>query len=245
MSRELVAITAFTFVMVSGSAYAADLIPEPVEVAPPAAMPFDWSGFYAGVHAGYAWGSESDNQGTVVSENGPLGFGTSADSFNLSGFVGGVHGGYNWQAGQFVFGVEGDIDYADISGSHNYNYFGGGVTGDLSLESNWQASARLRAGYAIDNFLVYGTGGIAFADATLSSAGWSEYRGGPFSSDDGNTHVGWTVGTGAEYAFSQNWIGRAELRYSDFGNKTYQLLEGPVEASWTQTTISAGLNYKF
>jgi outer membrane immunogenic protein len=69
--------------------------------------------------------------------------------------------------------------------------------------------------------------------------------GGAYSSDDSNTHVGWTIGIGAEYAFTPNWIARAEVRYTDFGSKTYDLLEGPVDSSWDQTAVTVGLSYKF
>lgn len=223
-----------------GAASAADLAPEPyVEPPPP---PFSWTGFYAGVHAGYAWGDQDDNQSNLFT-TAPL----PADSFDVDGFVGGVHGGYNWQMDQFVFGVEGDIDYTNIKGSEGYAGFVpdlGDVVGQLELESNWQASLRLRAGYAVDNFLLYATGGVAFADGKLTSSGF-DGNDVYYSSDDSNTHVGWTIGVGAEYAFSPNWIARAEVRYTDFGSKTYELLEGPVDSSWDQTSVTVGLSYKF
>src|SRR5690606_24236959 len=139
-----------------------DLAPEPyVEPPPP---PFSWTGFYAGVHAGYAWGGQDDNQSNLFEDIVPQ----AADSFDMDGFLGGVHGGYNWQMDQFVFGVEGDIDYTNIKGSEGYAGYVPSMddylVGSLELESNWQASLRLRAGYAVDNFLVYATGGVAFAD---------------------------------------------------------------------------------
>lgn len=223
-----------------GGAQAADLTYEPPVVVAPAV--FNWSGFYAGVHAGYAWGSEKDDQSNLFPD---VATDQASDSFDMDGFIGGVHGGYNWQMDQFVFGVEGDIDYANLKGDANYSYLGGDVTGNLEMKSEWQASARLRAGYAFDNFLVYATGGVAFADGKLSSSGYSYITDSNFGSDDTNTHVGWTIGAGAEYAFTPNWIARAELRYTDFGSKTYQLYEGPVDASWTQTAVTVGLSYKF
>ncbi|WP_051231062.1 outer membrane protein [Kaistia adipata] len=96
-----------------GAANAADLAPVPVIEAPP---PFSWTGFYAGVHAGYAWGNQDDNQSNLFDCEGSFEC-TPGDSFNMDGFIGGVHGGYNWQMDQFVFGIEGDIDYTNISGS--------------------------------------------------------------------------------------------------------------------------------
>lgn len=230
-----------------GGAQAADLTYEPAPVVEAPAA-FNWSGFYAGVHAGYAWGSEKDNQSDLLGglpDNPPKLGADAADSFDVDGFVGGVHGGYNWQMDQFVFGVEGDLDYANIKGDANYSYYGGDITGNLEFKSEWQGSARLRAGYAFDSFLIYATGGVAFANGKLSSNGYVSGLSLASSSDDTNTHVGWTVGAGGEYAFSPNWIARAEVRYTDFDSKTYQLDEGPVDASWNQTTVTAGLSYKF
>jgi outer membrane immunogenic protein len=225
-----------------GAAHAADLAPEPVIEAPPPA--FSWTGFYAGVHAGYAWGGQDDNQSNLFDDTP-----TPADNFDMDGFLGGVHGGYNWQMDQFVFGIEGDIDYTNISGSEGYAGYIPNldtyVEGNLDLESNWQASLRLRAGYAVDNFLLYATGGVAFADGKMTSSGYNVWDDEYYSSDDSNTHTGWTIGVGAEYAFSPNWIARAELRYTDFGSKTYDLLEGPVDSSWDQTAVTVGLSYKF
>jgi outer membrane immunogenic protein len=230
------------FALGVGAASAADLAPEPYVEAPPPV--FNWTGFYAGVHAGYAWGGQDDNQSNLFEDPVP------ADSFDVDGFLGGVHGGYNWQVDQMVFGIEGDIDYTNIKGSEGYagyvpNFGYDYVEGSLELKSNWQASLRLRAGYAVDNFLLYATGGVAFADGKMTSSGYNYDDGAGYSSDDSNTHVGWTIGIGAEYAFTPNWIARAEVRYTDFGSKTYDLLEGPVDSSWDQTAVTVGLSYKF
>ncbi|MDQ0392008.1 outer membrane protein [Labrys monachus] len=238
MSKGLFETTAMAVVLSAGAALlfasqpasAADLAPQAVEPAAPVVLPFDWSGPYIGLHAGYGWGREHDDQSSLFSENGP-----PADHFNMNGFIGGAHAGYNFQFNQFVVGAEGDIDYSALKGDHFYSYDLGTVTGSLKLKSDWQGSARLRAGYAIDNLLLYVTGGVAFADAKLSTAGESS----------SNTHVGWTAGGGIEYAFTQNWIGRIEVRYSDFEKKSFQTLDGPVKAGWNQTTATAGISYKF
>jgi outer membrane immunogenic protein len=239
MIKLLLGTTALATIMVVASssyhvASAADLAFKPSDpVAPAVVTPFDWTGPYIGLHAGYGWGKEHDN----MSENGvpPVGIPqTTADSFNLSGFVGGVHAGYNYQfANQFVIGVEGDIDYSDLNGSQRFNTPAPG--GNLKFKTQWQGSARLRAGYAIDNLLLYSTGGLAIANAELKVNG----------SSDTNTHVGWTVGVGAEYAFTQNWIGRVEVRYSDFSKQSYSTSLGRVKAGFNETTATVGISYKF
>ena len=255
-------LVASVLVATAGAASAADLvIYEPVASKPAASSGFDWAGFYAGVHGGYAWGSEADNQSEVIgggggggdtgggdtggddtgggdTGGGDTGGGDTGDAFDMDGFIGGVHAGYNWQDGNFVFGIEGDADFSDVSGGTDFNY-GGSLTGDISLATHWQASLRLRGGVAMDNLLLYGTAGVAFAAAELASEGDAN------NSSDTNVHLGWTVGAGLEYALSENWIARGEVRYTDFAPEIYMLEEGPVESSWTQTAVTAGLSYKF
>ncbi|GLS24130.1 porin [Labrys miyagiensis] len=225
-------VLATSFVVAASIAHGADLAPQTAEPAAPVALPFNWSGPYLGLHAGYAWGREDDDQSRLFPASSSS---SSSDRFNLQGFVGGAHAGYNYQINQFVLGAEADLDATGMKGSSHFSYEGGAVTGVLRLKSDVQGSARLRAGYAIDNVLLYATGGLAVADGKLSVGGVS----------DKNTHLGWTIGTGAEYAFTPSWIGRAELRYSDFEKKSYQTPDGPVNADWNQTSATAGVSYKF
>jgi outer membrane immunogenic protein len=229
MKRYLLA----TALLVSAtSAFAADLALKPSDPVAPVAAPFDWSGPYLGLHGGYSWGNEHDNQSVLFSGSSSS---SSSDNFNLKGFVGGVHAGYNYQISQFVLGGEADVDVTGLKGTSHYSYDGGADTGVISLKSDVQGSARLRAGYAFDSLLLYATGGLAVAQGNLNTDGLT----------DKNTHIGWTIGGGGEFAFTPNWIGRVELRYSDFDKQTYQTLDGPVKADWDQTGVTAGVSYKF
>ena len=103
--------------VVTSPAMAADMAvkatPRPVVAAI-----YNWTGFYDAVNAGYGWAQNShvvfsNITGTLVSPTGVPAF-VSPDA---KGFLGGVQAGYNIQSGNFVFGVEGDADYADIKGS--------------------------------------------------------------------------------------------------------------------------------
>ena len=69
---------------------------------------------------------------------------------------------------------------------------------------------------------------------------------GPFQFND--RRDGYTVGGGVEYMFAQNWSGKLEYQYFDFGGR--QLFVGaPLVAvpNWREEehTIKAGLNYRF
>jgi len=224
-----------------GFAHAADPIvysPAPFEATPV----LTWGGAYIGVHGGYAWGQQDDDQSqSFPSFPGFPGFpGTGADRFDMEGFVGGVHAGYNAQIGTFVYGLEGDIDLADVHGGTDFAY-NLDAQGTLSLQSNLQSSLRVRAGHAVDDLLIYVTGGLAVGQAELTAAFPDT------SYSDTNVHVGWTVGAGVEAAFTPNWIGRLEARYTDFGVEQYDLGPGGdgVNSEWSQTAVSAGLSYKF
>lgn len=221
-------------------ASAADLAIKQAEPVVPVAI-YNWTGPYIGVHAGYGWGQEHDDQSRLFpAETDPGTGGGGTDKYDMDGFLGGVHAGYNYQTGQFVFGTEGDIDYSGVKGTGHGTYLGGTIPRTLKMEDRWQGSARLRAGFAIDNLLLYATGGLAFAEGKLTSSGPDIA-----TTSSTKTHLGWTAGLGAEYAFTQNWIGRAEVRYTDFQKKRYRTSDGPVKAGWDQVTTNVGVSYKF
>lgn len=215
---------------ISTAAYAADM-PEEVVIVDEG---FNWSGVYVGAHAGYGWGNTDSNL------DGVLGFGSPLSSVDIDGFVGGVHVGYNFQQDSFVFGIEGDFDGTGISGSET-DVFLGPATGDFDVE--WQGSVRARLGYAMDRFLVYGTGGVAFARGKITASIPGE------SAEDTQTHTGWTLGAGAEYAFTNNWIGRVEYRYTDFSDETYSALTdlgaGSADFGFDENQVLVGFSYKF
>ena len=85
------------------------------------------------------------------------------------------------------------------------------------------------------------TGGIAFADdkevLTRVSTG--------ASLSQSKTLTGWTVGGGIEHAFTQNWIGRAEVRYADFGKSDYVLNNWRFKAGFHETIALVGVSYLF
>ena len=118
---------------VASSAMAADL---PTRKAPPrlrglcAPPVFSWTGFYVGVNGGWGGGTNGGDFGS------PTG-----------GLVGGTVG-YNYQVGQFVAGLEGDWDWADL----NKNGVNG--LGPYQQQGRLAATARARAGVALDRALL-------------------------------------------------------------------------------------------
>ncbi len=218
--------------LASTSAYAADA----VIYEPPAPAPvyqevpiFSWTGGYIGLQGGALW-SNSDIDGDI-DVFGPD-EGVFGDNFN--GGLFGVYAGYNWQTGPWVFGAEGDFNgvWNDETFTVNTLRFG---PRDVEVGSDYLASLRARVGYAFDRTLIFATGGVAF---TQFSANFSDEN---FVDADQNL-TGWTIGAGAEYAFTNNWIGRVEYRYYDFSDDT---LEGFGDFGVETNTLTVGVSYKF
>src|SRR5438876_7714345 len=135
-----------------GPAMAADLsVKAPVMRAPVAA--WSWSGVYLGINAGVGWGRSSWDGVPRVPE------------FDVSGGVIGGTLGINWQFSTFVFGLEGDIDYANIRGSTTTNCAPSLCETRLD---GWLGTARGRLGLALDTWMPYVTGGAAFGTVKAS-----------------------------------------------------------------------------
>lgn len=216
----LAGAAALSLGFVSAAQAADPIIYEQPPVMMPAAM-YDWSGFYAGVAAGYAWGDASYDADVI-----------GAGSFDNDGWLLGGVVGYNFQTGPWVFGVEGDLYWAGIDGGEDV----GIVT--ISNDTNWFGSVRGRAGYAFDNILPYLTAGIAFADNDVSIAG-------AVNASDSNTHVGYTVGLGVEVGLTQNVSTSLEYRYTDFGDKDYDFDGFSSVGDGDFHTIGAALKWRF
>lgn len=226
LSLSLLGIAFFTH-----TANAADL--RPAYKAPPAPVmaAFNWSGFYAGIHGGWATGDMDSST-----------LGGSADIDG--GFFGGQIG-WNWQAAgsPWVWGVEVDSAWADIGDSVTATV--APFTGTVSSDLDYFGTARLRLGYAWDRVLWYVTGGVAWAHNELS--GTLTGPGLALGASSDNTHVGWTIGGGVEWAFADPWSVKLEYLFMDFGSEDY--FGGPgaggFDADAQIHTFKIGLNYRW
>lgn len=223
-------------------ASAADIATQPVYRAPTITPSYyNWSGFYVGGHIGGAWASKD------WSQTFPGTFAGNASSFNADGFIGGGQIGYNWQTGNWVFGIEADASWSGQSGS--------GAQAPLAAwtsftDINWFGTVTGRVGYAWDRVLIYGKGGVAWADEDHSQS----FNGVPVSST-GTTHTGWTAGVGLEYALSDNWSAKIEYNYIDFGTKNVGFANVPpapgvraidaFDIDQTMHVVKFGVNYRF
>jgi outer membrane immunogenic protein len=230
IKRLMLGISAGLLAAVMASPSSAADLRAPVYKSPPPVLvaPFSWSGFYVGANAGYAWGKAdlSSPAGTFTTDT-------------QHGYLAGITLGYNLQTGVWVWGIEGDVDYAWVKGNA-VNTVGTGCAGGggCDIKNTFFATARGRIGYAWDRFLPYLTGGAAFANAKISS---------PAGTSDTRTNIGWTVGAGVEYAFLGNWSAKAEYLYADLGNGSCDASVCGVEVDYKIKTniVRAGVNYRF
>jgi outer membrane immunogenic protein len=204
---------------------AADLGARPVMKAPVAIPPpFSWTSCYIGVDGGGKWANWT---GDGVIATGVAGFPFAATVVSNNNGGGGMFGGQlgcQWQSGAFVFGLEGDIDGVNLKRSFvaGPGAFAPFLPGDtLVFKNDWQASIRGRLGYAWDRWLIYATGGVAFANVK-AALGLVPFTAGSFASVS-NTATGGTVGAGIEYAFLDYLSLGIEYRYSSFGHQSLAL----------------------
>src|SRR5262249_28664545 len=138
-----------------------------------------------------------------------------SSSLSQTNAIFGLKAGYNQQWGTFVLGLEADISSFHsnptvVSSGRPFIGFGGLATFSTNVQTSWLATVRGRAGFALDHWLFYGTGGVAFADVKFSNS----YRalsplGAGFETEAAlasETRTGWAAGAGVEYALYQHLI---------------------------------------
>src|ERR1017187_7517219 len=220
MNRWLSLGIAVAYVVASAmSAQAADLpgrSNSPSYYKAPPELPFSWTGFYAGINGGYAWGQSSWSDPAVGADSGKL---------NTSGVV---------------LGIETDGDWMGIKGSTAGT---GGVCaidggGQCQTQQSWLGTTRARVGYAFDRWLPYVTGGVAYGNiqavqptgtSTNTNVGWTAGAGLEYSIDRN-----WS----AKVEYLHIDLGTATFMGAASGTST---LTVPV----TNELVRVGVNYHF
>jgi outer membrane immunogenic protein len=203
MRKLTVSILAFT--ALTGAAFAADLPAQKAPLLPAPELVPIWTGVYAGVQAGGAFGN------TNLSVPNPA----FNERWGNNGVIGGAHIGYNHQINTVVLGVESSFDLLSVQGSEANNTAFAPNFLNASSYHNYLVSIDGRLGYAYKNLLFYGIGGYAFL-SNNSALTLNGIQIGAVS----NTVNGYDVGGGVEYAINDRWSARAECRYYNFQNNT-------------------------
>jgi opacity protein-like surface antigen len=189
-----------------------------------AQTPVIWGGPYGGLSLGADFGHFP---GTATAAPAGAFHGGTVDLNNHwdTSITGGGQVGYNFQFNNLVLGVEGDMKGGGPSA-------GTALTGgNFHADSDWNASVRGRVGYAYNQFLFYGTGGVAFANVGLQANYASPAPGvSGGSASNSTTLVGGTYGGGLEYAVTPNISAGVEFRHSDYGGAHLSMGSAPVAA---------------
>ena len=237
--RRLVT-TALSLLALGSAAAAADLPPAP-QLPPLEAAPA-WTGFYAGLNVGGAFGS-SRNAFSIA------GFGLPTFNTPLQGVVGGGEAGYNWQTGPWVLGLEASFEGSGLRGSRTApclpslcGAFGASYAQNLA----WFGTLRPRVGYALGNWLLYATGGGALGQVDTNAT--ADVGSFVATANRSQTRGGWTLGGGVEVELMAGWSAKIEYLYVDLGSRTTtDLLNPPISnaSRFTANVITAGVNYHF
>ncbi|HXW71189.1 MAG TPA: carbohydrate porin [Methylocella sp.] len=217
------------------------------DVAPslPAFATNSWNGFYLGGHVGYAFGTSS----YLTS---PPGFPAAAGSVGLYGqdvqgefgpLYGGLQAGYNRvMPSGLMLGFEADFSFPDEMQSNLPVAFPAAGPSVVNDKIQIFGSLRGRIGYAVGDFLLFGTGGFAYDRDLVTST--------DAAGDVDRVYFwrpGWTIGGGAELRLTPDWSAKLEYAFADFARASgYFPISGErYNSNLTLQTVKLGLNYRF
>ena len=178
---------------------------------------FNWSGFYIGGQFGSGWGTI---QSTQIAPGSAYPVGFAYNSSHPRGVLGGIYGGFNYQFNNpVVVGIDVDYSWADLSGSAATLDPTGAFNNIQPRKVNWISTVTGRVGYAVNNWLIFGKGGWAWARETSGNSVFNIATGALVAGSIA-THArnGWTIGAGVEWAFARNWVAKLEYDYIRFSS---------------------------
>jgi outer membrane immunogenic protein len=221
-------------------ASAADLAARPYTKAPPPAVAaiYDWSGFYIGGNGG--WGQAR----ACLDFLGPAGALATEGCRTGSGGVIGGQIGYRWQTGGFVFGVEGQGDWANLRASR-VSLINPAFTERVRVDGIGLIDGQI--GYAWNNALLYLKGGGAVTGSRLDFQ-----TAGVTVASASATRWGANVGVGFEYGFTPNWSVGAEYDHLFMGhnNNSFSVVNPIVAGALNRINLDVDMvtirfNYRF
>ncbi|MCK1655233.1 porin family protein [Bradyrhizobium sp. 149] len=218
--KKVIAAAAGTLALaLAAPASAADMAARPYTKAPApmVAAIYDWSGFYIGINGGggsshKCWDFVTPVTGVLVGEG----------CHNATGGTVGGQIGYRWQSANWVFGLEGQGNWADFSGDNVSTIPGFGTRNRSRIDSFGLITGQV--GYAWNNVLFYVKGGGAVVgDKYDVYAAPGTFGAGTLLASASETRWGGTVGAGLEFGFAPNWSLGFEYDHIFLGNRTIGL----------------------
>ena len=211
MKKILLGTIALAALGMAAPASAADLAARPYTKAPPPIVSpvYDWSGFYIGLNGG--GGSSHKCWDLVTTPAGVPSTATEGCHDATGGTVGGQIG-YRWQASNWVFGLEGQGNWANFKGSNSSLVFVD--TNQSKIDAFGLITGQV--GYAWNNALFYVKGGGAVVGDKYQVL---SIPGAVVLSSANDTRWGGTIGAGLEFGFAQNWSVGVEYDHLFLGHR--------------------------
>jgi outer membrane immunogenic protein len=260
MNKLLAAIS--ILIVSAASAPAADLAARPYTKAPPVVIAaYDWSGFYIGANGGGAWSRKcwDVNPFTInLQFVPPFTVAGSEGCHDASGATAGGQVGYRWQRAAWVFGLEAQGNWADLSGSNASQLaFFAGIANRTKIDAIGLFTAQV--GYSWNSFLLYVKGGAAVTRDKYEgflTAPLGPLPAGLVSDRGSETRWGGVVGIGGEYSFNRNWSFALEYDHLFMGARDVGLAYDPANFNAAQLNhnehirqdvdmVTARINYRF
>jgi outer membrane immunogenic protein len=223
----------------------------------PAFVAPTWTGVYLGFNGGWGWTTSNSSNLSFFSPAGAFGaFTVPGTSNNANSPVFGGQLGYNYQSGNWVWGIEGDVDGAHIRATQSgvlpasAGFPGGSAF--LTEKQNWLASIRGRIGYTWGPGMIYVTGGAAWT-GVQANGGATLFSGESNTFTLSTTRGGYVLGAGYEWMIAPNWSLRGEYLYYGFqGNLNSPGVVFPVAGATLNGSVNKfntsvfrlGLDYK-
>jgi outer membrane immunogenic protein len=166
--------------------------------------------------------------------------------------------GFNYQVNAIVFGLEADASWTNLKGNGSFTTSAADTNWALENRLDWFGTVRGRAGFAVNDFLLYATGGAAIGQAKSSLVVTNLVPCCLMTANGSVTEnlIGWTAGAGIEWMYSRSWSFKVEYLYVDLGSANYNFVGINFLAGIPHTTdsfpsdlkfnvVRAGVNYRF
>jgi outer membrane immunogenic protein len=197
-------------------AFAADM-PVPYTKAPTMiAAIYDWSGVYVGVNGGGGSSRKCWDITNTLGVNVIPNF--REGCHDATGGMAGGQIGFRWQSCEWVFGIEGQGDWASFKGSNASLFFGPGTTNQTKVNAIGLLTGQV--GYAWSNVLLYVKAGGAVTSDKYNGIATAT---GLFFDQADENRWGGTVGAGVEVGFAPNWSVAFEYDHLFMGSRNIQL----------------------
>ena len=241
MKKILLGTIGLVALSLSAPASAADLRARPYVKAPPpapvVAQIYDWSGFYIGINGGggsarKCWDFVDPGTGVLFDEG----------CHDATGGTVGGQIGYRWQVTNWVFGIEGQGNWADFTGS-NRSLFFTKETNHSKIDAFGLITGQV--GYAWNNVLFYVKGGAAVVGDKYDNF---EISTGLPVTHASETRWGGAVGAGLEFGFAPGWSLGVEYDHLFLGSRDVTFTGQFLDTIHIKQDVDMGLvrlNYRF